>query len=217
MKPRSFSFVADVPSRAAAGMSPIKLGVEDANPACLRLALDFLEHRVYRRASVIGQVHRDLRDASMFQRQPERLHSRKAAAGLTDGRRDRARSRDIRRIEMNVEGDERHPGADDGGAGGRVGRRLAEVRQPVRLGQLLGEPFELVPTNLLEPPPFRSCGRLFVQKDRHSKPFRNSGSELAGQVDAFRHRRLAERHERERRRRRRCGDGRRGASAGRCA
>ena len=96
---------------------------------------------------------------------------------------------------MHVEGDERHAGTDDGGTGGRVGQGLAEVREPLWFGQLLGEPFELVPPNLFEAPAFRSCSRLFVQKDRHAETFRNLGAELAGQADTFRHRCLAERYE----------------------
>ena len=85
------------------------------------------------------------------ERQAERLHARQAAARLTHRLGDRARDLDVARLEVDVEGDERPPGTDEDGTGGRIEPRRPEVGR-----ELAGVDTSLEP---LRPAPPENMGR----------------------------------------------------------
>ena len=78
----------------------------------------------------IVDVHGHLRPLALAG-QPERTHSRKAAAGLAQLRRHRSCDLRVRRVELDVEGDQRLTRRDEGRAGGRVRLLGAEVRHEI--------------------------------------------------------------------------------------
>ena len=158
-------------------------------------AYDF-EHPENRRLLVVRQVHRDLDDPAILQRDAHRLHETETARAESDRRRNLLR--DVQPVggEIDVVGDERHARADHRGAGGRVRRGTAEVRRPSLLGHFRAQPFELAAPDVLEVAARRIGGRVFVQIDRDGEALRHLGPDFPRQRDAVGHGRALDRDKR---------------------
>ena len=110
---------------------PDDLAFKHLHAVSLGLALDQIEHPIHRRLLVVGQVHRHLDDAAIFERNAHGLDEPQAAAAHADGRRDLLG--DVQPIggQVDVVGDERHARADHRRAGAGVRRAPARSRVPM--------------------------------------------------------------------------------------
>ncbi len=143
----------------------------------------------------VGHVDRDLGQVALLKHHSHRLHEAVAAAAVADGLGDALRHFEVRGAQVDVVGDERHARADDAGSRRRVGSRGAEVRGPLRVAHLLGQPLELPPADVLEVAAMRRGRRLLVQEDGDAESLRDRLTHLPGQGDAVGHGRSLDRDE----------------------
>ena len=104
--------------------------------------------------------------------------------------------REVPGPEVHVVGDQGGSGADRDHAGSRVRRFRTEVRLPLRLAHLGGEPFELPLPDLREVAALLGARRILVEIDRDSVAFRDLRPDLAGERHALLHGRAADRDHR---------------------
>ena len=129
------------------------------------------------------------------QRDAQRLDRRQPAITLPDGGailRASARSLDL---ELDVPRDEEGPGADDRRAGRRMRPARPEVRGAIVGRQRRRQTLESRPPDVRQDTPVGSGRGARIQEDRQLVAIGQPGTELAGEVDAGVHGRLAERHE----------------------
>ena len=162
---------------------------------------------------VVLDVHRDLHDAPGLELQPERPHSgQPVGTALAHGARGRERHVQ-RRVDLEVERDERRPGGDERRAPARVHPRRPEVRGQLAGGQPLGERGRSAAADLRAG---AATGQRAVEQDGHAQ-----APDLLRRDERLGARRAAVGggavHERARRRRRRRAGGCRARPRGRCA
>ena len=196
------------PSNAARGGSPDDLAGDDRRVAAHRLE----QHRE-RDGLVVLDVDGDLHDAPGLELQPQRPHSgQPVGAALAHGARGRERHVQ-RRIDLEVERDERRPGGDERRAPARVHPRRPEVRGQLAGGQPLGERGRSAAADLRAG---AATGQRAVEQDGHAQ-----APDLLPRDERLGARRAAVGggavHERARRRRRRRAGGCRARPRGRCA
>ena len=109
------------------GQQADELRAGDLDTERCRLGLDPRDDLVRRRSFPILDVHGHLHDPRSRQREAERTHAGEAAAALAHEPGNRPRRLDIDRAEIDVERDQRAPGADDHAAGRRIEPGRAEV------------------------------------------------------------------------------------------
>ena len=143
---------------------------------------------MHRRLLVIGEVHRHLDDAAVFERDAHRLDEAESAGAMTDGAGDLLRHVEPVGREIDVVGDERHARADNDCAGGGMRARRTEVGRPVRRRHLRGETLEFPPPDVLEIPPRRCRGRLFIQEHRNLESRGDFSGRVSRECHALGHR-----------------------------
>ena len=140
-----------------------------------------LKGGVDRRSGVIGQVHGDLGLIPILQGNAQRLHEVQAAADVADPQGDLPGDLRVWRVQIDVETDQGHPGADGGGASGGVDGIRAEVRLPHGVLHFLPQPLELPLSNVGQIHPVGGGGRFFIQVEGLPIPLRRQPGHLPGQ------------------------------------
>src|SRR5215213_9627381 len=121
---------------------PHDLALEHAYSVARRLARDELEYPRDRRLLEICQVHRDLYDAAIFERNPHGLHEAQPAAAEPDRRGNLPGDFEPVGCEVDVVRNERHAGPDGRGAAAGVRGGGPEIWAPLWLLHLDRETFE---------------------------------------------------------------------------
>ena len=175
-----------------------ELRLHDLDAGRTGLGLDGLPDPPDRGHREVEEVHRDLGAVRIVEPEAVGLDPGEAAAGFAHRPGDPPRELDIGRGEVDVVGDEERTGTDRDRAGGGVGSSRAEVRSTVRIvGDLRLQSLVLAAPDVGQLLSVGPGGRPRVQVDGEAEPVGQARSERPGERDAFVHRRLAERDERD--------------------
>jgi hypothetical protein len=153
-------------SRASLGIRPT-ISLETGTHAVARgFALHEFEDAVDRRLLEVGQVHGDLGHAA--HQEARALDVAQAAGGEAHGLGDLFGDGHVGGVQENVVGDQRLARADDGGSGGGMHARLAEVGLAGRVGgDLVADALELAAADVFQILPLGRGGGGFVEIDRN--------------------------------------------------
>ncbi|OPY92309.1 MAG: hypothetical protein A4E73_01259 [Syntrophaceae bacterium PtaU1.Bin231] len=170
-----------------------RLGDLDAAPP--GEGADAAEGRGDGRLAAVCQIHRDLHEPAAPQGDAEGADGGQAAAGFPDLPGDVARKGQVLRREIDVEGDQRNPRADDHGAQARVEVAGPRVGFPVRVAEALGKLLVSAPPDFrkLSAPGIES--RLAVKVHGHREPLPGLPSEAVRRGDRIFHFSVGEGHE----------------------
>jgi SAM-dependent methyltransferase len=140
-----------------------QLGPPDRDTARSRLLLDARQDVVQRGRLIVLDVHAHLCVPGTWQGQPERTHARKTPALLPHDGGDLACQVRVGRVEVDVEGDQRPPRADDHATRARIQPSGSEVRGELAFVQTALKTFRAAPPEERGP---TACPRLAVEEDR---------------------------------------------------
>lgn len=153
------------------------------------------EHRMDGCRAIVGQIRGHLHHAAGGQVDPDRFHMRHASVRLADRPGDRPGDFEIRRSQIDVEGDQWRSGSDHDRPCGPVQRGGTEVRTPpgVRLHPTR-QPFHPPAPHGFQRCAVRSRGRLLIEKYGNPQLSSHSFSEAPGQLHAVMRRDALGRH-----------------------
>jgi hypothetical protein len=186
----------DVRIKRRRGRESDQFALDHRNPMAFGQRAHGVEHAAHPRHAVVRQVHRDLDNATSGQGDAHRFDRRQPAAALANGDGNGFGHVESIGGEVDVVGDERHPGTDGGRSSRGVGERRAEVRLPRSARHPGCEPFELSTADVLELP---ACGvrrGFLVQIHRNVEAPRDLRCRRSRQCHAVGHLDATNRHER---------------------
>ena len=163
------------------------LALDDAGAVALGQSLDHFIGDIERGILIVDHVHGDLRDAAVLEHEAHGLAAAEAAGGAADDLGDLLGDLNVAGLEVAVERDERHTGADGGDAGGGVDLALAVVGRPLGLQELLGHTLELALAAGGKVAALRTGGAVLIQEGGDLQLVPDALSDALGHLDGFLH------------------------------
>src|SRR5690242_7764447 len=106
---------------------------------------------MHRRLLEISEVDGNLREMARFEVDSHGLNVAEAAGGKPYGFCDSIGYGDVRRVQVDVVGDEEFSGPDDDRASRRMDSRIADIRSAIRIARkIVAEAFELAFADIFE-------------------------------------------------------------------
>ena len=161
------------------------LALDDAGAVALGEGLDHLIGDIQRGILIVDHVHGDLSDAAVLEHEAHGLAAAEAARRAADDLGDLLGDLNIRGLEVAVERDQRHTGADGGDAGGGVDLALAVVGSPVGLQELLGHALELALAAGGEIAALGTGGAVLIQEGGDLQLVPDTLGNALGHLDSF--------------------------------
>ena len=163
------------------------LAVHDIGAVALGQGPDHLIDHVQGGVLVVDHVHGHLGDAPVLHHEAHGLAAAEAAGGAADDLGDLLGDLHVGGGQVDVEGHQRHAGADGGDAGGGVNLPLAEVGSPVGLEQLLRHTLELALAAGGQVAALGPGGGVLIQEGGYLQLVPDALAQAAGQLHALLH------------------------------